>query len=250
MRTWFSGRAGMALTFIIGMLVATAGTATAARLITGKQIKDGSISGKDLSRAVQAQLKKAGVPGSQGAAGKDGAQGAPGASGARGDQGLKGDAGLQGLPGLNGVKGDKGDQGIQGITGDQGIQGVKGDPGPSEVLEQTVITPVALPINGSYQQIAQILLSSATVSARAVVTLLGGGSATTAQCQIGVGAFGGGVAFTSTQSVVAGSYATVSVDKSYSFMGNGAATLFCAGAGAQVYRAVLTVTKVGSYTAA
>jgi hypothetical protein len=84
MRRILHGRAGMAAAFLLGLLIATAGTATAARLITGKQIKDGSISSKDLSKALRAQLKKPGVPG---------AAGAPGASGAPGP---KGDAGAVG----------------------------------------------------------------------------------------------------------------------------------------------------------
>jgi hypothetical protein len=83
-RKWFSGTTGMVATFLVGAVVASAATAGAARLITGKQIKDGTISAKDLSKAVRAQLKKAGTPGSQGIpgpqgpAGTDGAQGPPG----------------------------------------------------------------------------------------------------------------------------------------------------------------------------
>jgi hypothetical protein len=73
MRRMLQGRAGVGLAFLLGLLVATAGTATAARLITGKQIKDGSISTRDLSNAVRAQLAKAGIPGPQGPPGKDGA---------------------------------------------------------------------------------------------------------------------------------------------------------------------------------
>jgi hypothetical protein len=77
----FHGRAGTALAFMLGLLIATAGTATAAKLITGKQIKDGSISAKDLNKAVQAQLAKADAPGPQGPKGDNGAPGAPGAKG-------------------------------------------------------------------------------------------------------------------------------------------------------------------------
>ena len=62
----------MVLTFILGLVVATAGTATAARLITGKQIKDGTISQKDLSKAVRAQLAKTGIPGPPGPTGDPG----------------------------------------------------------------------------------------------------------------------------------------------------------------------------------
>ena len=89
MRRVFEGRCGMALAFVLGLVIATAGTATAARLITGKQIRDGSISAKDLSRAVRAQLRKAGVRG---------LQGIPGTPGTQGSQGTKGDQGPAGTP--------------------------------------------------------------------------------------------------------------------------------------------------------
>lgn len=81
MRRMVEGRTGTAMAFVLGLLIATAGTATAARLITGKQIKDGSISAKDLAKSVQAQLKKAGVAGVAGPPGPAGALGAPGPRG-------------------------------------------------------------------------------------------------------------------------------------------------------------------------
>ncbi len=56
MRRVFQGRGGMVLAFVLGLLIATAGTAGAARLITGKQIKDGSITSKDLSKALRKTL--------------------------------------------------------------------------------------------------------------------------------------------------------------------------------------------------
>jgi hypothetical protein len=66
MRGVVRGRAGMVVAFLLGLVIATAGTATAARLITGKQIKDGTVSSRDLSKAVRAQLTRLGVPGPQG----------------------------------------------------------------------------------------------------------------------------------------------------------------------------------------
>ncbi|CAB4881247.1 unannotated protein [freshwater metagenome] len=68
-------RAGWVLAFVLGAVIATAGTATAAKLITGRQIKDGTISAKDLSKAVRAQLKKAGMPGPRGLTGPQGIAG-------------------------------------------------------------------------------------------------------------------------------------------------------------------------------
>lgn len=72
MRGVVQGRAGIVLAFMLGLVIATAGTATAARLITGKQIKDGSVSTRDLSKAVRAKLAKTGLPGEPGPKGDTG----------------------------------------------------------------------------------------------------------------------------------------------------------------------------------
>ena len=81
MRRVFGGRSGIALGFVLGALIAGAATAGATSLITGRQIKDGSIRAKDLSKALRAQLRKVGPQGS------------------KGEPGAKGDAGPQGPPG-------------------------------------------------------------------------------------------------------------------------------------------------------
>ncbi len=75
MRGVMRGRAGMALAFLLGLVIATAGTATAARLITGKQIKDGSVSTRDLSKGVRGLLAKSAKPGPAGPRGERGAAG-------------------------------------------------------------------------------------------------------------------------------------------------------------------------------
>lgn len=89
----FQGRVRMLLAFVLGLVVATAGTATAGKLITGKQIKNGSITKKDLSSAIRAQLAEAGRPGPQGA------------TGPIGPMGPKGDKGDPGAPGNDGAPG-------------------------------------------------------------------------------------------------------------------------------------------------
>lgn len=91
------GRATILVAFLAGILIASAGTATAAKLITGKQIKDGTITQKDLSKAVQAQLKKAGLPGPAGAAGPQGLKGDAGPKGETGPAGAAGATGLSGV---------------------------------------------------------------------------------------------------------------------------------------------------------
>ena len=103
----------------LALFVALAGTATAGavKLISGAQIKDGSITSVDLSAKTKAALK--GQTGSQGPAG---AQGATGAKGDAGSVGPKGDAG---------VAGAKGNTGSQGPIGPQGPKGDPGTPAPT-----------------------------------------------------------------------------------------------------------------------
>lgn len=84
MRKWFTGTTGMIVTFVIGVVVASAATAGAASLITGKQIKNGTISAKDLSKAVRQQLAKAGRPGAVGPQGLAGPTGPTGRTGPAG----------------------------------------------------------------------------------------------------------------------------------------------------------------------
>ena len=72
MRRLREGRTTTVLAFVLGLVIATAGTATAAKLITGKQIKDGSVSSKDLSKALRKQLAAVGRPGPPGPKGDTG----------------------------------------------------------------------------------------------------------------------------------------------------------------------------------
>jgi hypothetical protein len=78
----------MTLTFVLVVVVATAATAGAASLITGKQIKNGTISAKDLSKAVRKQLAKAGKSGPVGPQGPRGDIGAVGPVGPQGPTGI------------------------------------------------------------------------------------------------------------------------------------------------------------------
>ena len=88
---------------IAALVFASSSSAVAASLITSKQIKDGSIQLKDLSKKTRVSL-----------AGKAGRAGAPGAVGAAGAAGPQGAQGPQGEQGPQGAKGEKGDIGPRG----------------------------------------------------------------------------------------------------------------------------------------
>lgn len=88
----------IALFFAIGGPSFAADAAkSASRLLTGKQIKDGSLSEKDFSRSARAKLK--GQPGPAGARGGDGPAGPRGDTG---PEGPRGQTGATGGPGQNG----------------------------------------------------------------------------------------------------------------------------------------------------
>ena len=117
---------------VIVALIAGATSATAANLITGSDIKNGSITGADiknpaidsedikkgavikkkLSKAVRDALDDNGPAGPQGPAGPPGPAGGP--AGAQGPQGPAGPQGPQGPTGPQGAKGDPGPQGPPG----------------------------------------------------------------------------------------------------------------------------------------
>jgi Collagen triple helix repeat (20 copies) len=152
---------------VVATLVVGGGTATAAKLMTGKDVRDGSLTGadirngsvslNDLSRGTRAAIGKPGAPGPRGDRRADGAAGPAGRDGATGPQGPPGKdgTGLQGPAGPAGPKGPAGEsaydawlaagnsgtkeqflaslKGATGTTGPQGAQGEKGEtgaPGP------------------------------------------------------------------------------------------------------------------------
>jgi hypothetical protein len=122
----FTPRTALVVIVAAIALMATAGAgATAALMISGKQIKDNSVTSqdiknkslkvKDLSRKAQAKLK-----------GRTGATGATGARGPAGPAGPAGTSGLPGLPGLDGLNGLPGLSGLEVITQTVSIPGVLG----------------------------------------------------------------------------------------------------------------------------
>jgi hypothetical protein len=109
MRSWLMSHAAIG---VVAFALGAAGTAGAAvKLLTGKNIKDGSIEVVDLSKKAQTSLKgKAGPAGPAGLAGAAGPAGAPGAAGATGP------AGAGGTPGSPGTNGTPGSSGVAGPT--------------------------------------------------------------------------------------------------------------------------------------
>ena len=81
-------KAALIAAIVAAIVSATAATATTAIVITGAQIKDGSIQAKDLSAKARRSLRgMRGPRGFVGAPGANGTQGAPGAAGAPGANG-------------------------------------------------------------------------------------------------------------------------------------------------------------------
>jgi hypothetical protein len=186
------------------------GTAVAAkRLVTGADIKNGSITRVDLSRSAQAALRgkkgeagasgttgAVGVRGETGGAGIGGAQGGPGATGrdgsagSNGTNGTNGAAGASGSPGgvgsqgATGLSGPQGTAGIQGATGTTGGQGITGTTGPQGV--PAVQYFAAISATGVVSRTSGILSASGTGGVFDVVTIATDLSACVATAQAGL----------------------------------------------------------------
>ena len=97
----------------LALFVALGGSAYAAVTVTGKQIKDGTVTGRDVKNRSLGTSKLSpsavssliGKPGPAGPQGDRGPQGPAGATGPRGETGLAGPAGPAGPQGPSGVSG-------------------------------------------------------------------------------------------------------------------------------------------------
>lgn len=94
----------------LALIVSAGAGATASLMITGKQIKDGSVTTKDVkNRSLKVKDLSAKARNKlRGATGPAGPRGATGATGATGPAGPTGPTGLQGLPGVPGLPGVSG----------------------------------------------------------------------------------------------------------------------------------------------
>jgi Collagen triple helix repeat (20 copies) len=112
------GRHGTAVAYL-ALFAALGGSAYAAVTVTGSNIKDGTVTGKDVKNRTLGTSKLSASAVSS-LAGPQGPQGPTGAKGDQGPAGAKGDQGPAGPQGLLGPKGDKGDQGPVGPSGVSG----------------------------------------------------------------------------------------------------------------------------------
>lgn len=131
---------------VCALAVATAGTAGVQALITGAQIKDGTIESRDIENGtiLRADIARRTLASLEGDRGPRGAQGPAGPAGSQGPAGA---AGLQGAPGP------------QGATGAQGPQGPKGDTGAGVHVSGSVATVADLPA-GAAEGDAYIVLAT------------------------------------------------------------------------------------------
>ncbi len=142
------------LAFVLGAAIAGGGTASAAKLITGADIKNGSITVKDLSPGLRAKLGEAGP------------------TGAKGDPGQKGDTG---------AKGDKGEPGLNLITfGDSYVPSGRPLSNPDVVVTQTAEQLSDAGGGGAGGPITVPAYSKVVIHFTIAVTTLGSGSYTCA----------------------------------------------------------------------
>lgn len=129
----------------LALMVASA-PAVATKLITGKDIRNGSVQELDLDAKTRTKLNNLAVP----ATGAQGERGATGATGIQGPKGSKGEQGEQGAS-VTGPQGDRGFDGKTGPVGPSGQPGPKGDPGRDSVAHldyRSEVTDAFIPLAG------------------------------------------------------------------------------------------------------
>ena len=120
----------------LALFAALGGSAYAAVTVTGKNIKDGTVTGRDIKNrslgtnklSTKAVSSLAGHPGPAGPQGPSGPKGEPGPTGPIGQAGPKGD------------KGETGPAGPKGETGPVGPQGPAGPPAPNGISGWEYVT--------------------------------------------------------------------------------------------------------------
>ena len=114
-------RHGTAVAYL-ALFVALGGSAYAAVTVTGKNITDGTITGRDVKNRTLG-TDKLSSKALRSLASRPGPQGAPGVRGPKGDKGEKGEPGASGPVGPMGAAGPTGSDGLPGPRGPSGISG-------------------------------------------------------------------------------------------------------------------------------
>ncbi len=191
-----------AIALVLGVTSVADGSRMRA-LITGRDIRDGSITSADVSNgtlrlrdlrpAARRALRGAQGPrgpqgpagvtsaergreGAQGVQGPQGPQGATGPAGPRGSQGEQGPRGETGAAGAEGPQGPAGVTGAQGPKGDKGDKGEAGQSGVSSVLAASTRSDVHVDDDG--RDVLTISVPQGKYLLMAKVNLEGDGNAT------------------------------------------------------------------------
>ena len=123
---------------VVALAAVAGGTAGVQALITGAQIKDGTIESRDIDNGT---IRRVDI----GAAALLSLRGERGRVGPRGPRGAIGASGPSGPQGAAGPQGERGAAGVSGATGAEGAQGAKGDPGSGVHVTGSVATAADLP---------------------------------------------------------------------------------------------------------
>lgn len=127
---------------VVGALI-VGGAIAAPSLITGAQVRDGTIAPRDLTPALRRQIAaRTGFPGPAGPEGRQGLSGAPGPAGRDGAQGP------QGIQGATGPVGPQGSLGATGAPGTARAYAYVTENGNLDPARSKGVTAVSLPVSG------------------------------------------------------------------------------------------------------
>lgn len=115
---------------VAALFVALGGSSYAAVSVSGKNVRDNSLTSADVKNRSLGSIDFAPNQLPAGTRGANGSTGPVGKGGADGEQGLQGLTGLDGADGLDGAAGINGSNGLVGAAGPQGEPGQPGEQGP------------------------------------------------------------------------------------------------------------------------
>lgn len=143
------------------------GTATAAKIISGSDIADNSITAQQLAGGSvgESELKNNVLKGIKGDDGKRGPKGDTGPQGPAGESGAAGAEGVRGLPGADGATGPAGPQGAPGAPGPQGPAGDPASDVAGTVADYVATDPALINLIGGTFSTRATQIGTLTLSA-------------------------------------------------------------------------------------